>query len=673
VLAGLAAPQVASAYAPQLTRYPYLTDVVGNTATVNWATDRSNTTARLRYGREGIEACTAHSASAKRTNVTINGVPEYMWQATAGALVPGARYCYRVELGTTTPVVDLLGGDPSISFSAQLPASATAPFSFAVLGDFGAVGEVQAGADNRQADVMTQLGRSGVRFAVGTGDTAYPSGTPTSYGDLRQTGANISTIFGSQFWPKVGASIPFFSAPGNHGFNGTFLSVWPQSNAASGSDGRYAMDTYCCQNGTASASYPSVWYAFDAGVARFYVLTATWTSSNIGTADLYKNDYDAHWTPGSPEYQWLQNDLEHHPSQLKFAFYHVPMYSSNATEVSDPWLRGPDSLEGLLARNGVAIAFSGHAHNYTRNAKPEGGLVTYVTGGGGGKLEPATRCGAPVAYAIGWSYTTGGSACGTLRPTSIDQVFHFLKVTVDGENVTVAPTDSQGRTFDVRSYSFPSSPPPPPPPPGRIALVRQATGEAATAASSVTVPIGSDSGHALVAAVAVQAGSTTSVRSVTDSAGNAWTKGPVGFLSGSNTRVEIWHSTAAAPVSQVTANLSAPDVASASVSEWSGVARTQAVAASAGQGNASGTTAQTPAIATTNADDLVIGAINFPRSVSSTLTTPGFLELHDFSASTVSGRAAYRVVTGPGSYSVSWTLGGASASGGAILALKAAP
>ena len=318
--------------------------------------------------------------------------------------------------------------------------------------------------------LMTQLAQSGVRFAVGTGDTAYPSGTQTNYGDLRQTGTNVSGVFAPQHWKKVGASIPFFNATGNHGFNSTFLSIWPQATAASSSSGRYAMETYCCVNGTNSASYPSAWYAFDAGNARFYVLEAAWSGSNDGTADEYKNDYDTHWTPSSPEYQWLQNDLQTHPSQLKFAFFHFPMYSSNATEASDTWLRGPNSLEGLLARNGVDIGFSGHAHNYTRNVKPsDGGLVTYVTGGGGARLQPATRCGAPVAYAVGWSYTIGGSSCGAAaRPTSIDQVFHFLKVSVDGAQVTVAPTDSQGRTFDVQTYDFSgSAPPPPPPPPAR--------------------------------------------------------------------------------------------------------------------------------------------------------------------------------------------------------------
>ena len=123
----------------------------------------------------------------------------------------------------------------------------------------------------------------------------------------------------------------------------------------------------------------------------------------------------------------------------------------------------------------------------------------------------------------------------------------------------------------------------------------------------------------------------------------------------------------------MTAKLSAADVVSANVSVWRGVAATQAVDALAGQGNASGTAAPTPSVATTNPNDLVLGAINFPRAVSSTLTTPGFSPLDEFNASSVSGRAGYGVVSTTGSYSLSWTLSAASTSGGAILALKAAP
>ena len=57
-----------------------------------------------------------------------------------------------------------------------------------------------------------------------------------------------------------------------------------------------------------SSSYPSTWYAFDAGVARFYVLETAWADGNPGLADSYTNDYDTHWAPSTPQYQWLEQD-----------------------------------------------------------------------------------------------------------------------------------------------------------------------------------------------------------------------------------------------------------------------------------------------------------------------------------------------------------------------------
>ena len=175
------------------------------------------------------------------------------------------------------------------------------------------------------------------------------------------------------------------------------------------------MDTYCCFNGTSSKSYPSEWYAFDAGRARFYVLEATWSNANVGDADLYENDYDNHWTSSRAEYQWLANDLATHPRSVSFAFLHFPLYSDNATEVSDTWLTGSSHLEGLLGRYGVDIVFNGHAHIYQRNRASAAGMpVSYVTGGGGGRLEPVSRCSSIDQYAIGWSYSssTHGSSCG---------------------------------------------------------------------------------------------------------------------------------------------------------------------------------------------------------------------------------------------------------------------
>jgi hypothetical protein len=438
-------------YSSSLRRYPYLTDLVKRDVAVNWATTTSIASGSVQWGKVGSESCAAHSTSATKTTITVGSTTEYQWHAELSDLTKNTEYCYRVYGGTT----DLLGTDPTPSFRSQMRARSNEPYSFAVFGDWG---KVDGGGDNDdQARLMSTIAASDARFAVTTGDTAYEGGSQTNYGDLVQRGADTSAIFGPDFWTVAGDEIALFNAQGNHGMNGTSLLNWPQDRAVSSSGGRYEMDTYCCFNDTDEASYPSSWYAFNAGPARFYVLEASWANSNVGDADLYENDYDAHWTTSRAEYDWLQDDLETHHRQVAFAFFHFPLWVDNATERSDPWLHGDGHLEELLGNHGVDIVFNGHAHVYERNSPSASGMpATYVTGGGGGTLEPVSSCTSIDQYAIGWSNSSShGSACGAATtPTTIDRVFHYLLVTVDGSTVTVTPTDELGRTFDVRTYHF---------------------------------------------------------------------------------------------------------------------------------------------------------------------------------------------------------------------------
>ncbi|RPJ23464.1 MAG: DNRLRE domain-containing protein, partial [Chloroflexi bacterium] len=447
---------VASSYSTALRRYPYLTDVVGSYATINWATDRSETSGGVRFGKVGSESCTAHYVPATKTAISPNGSLQYQWKALL-ELTPGTQYCYRVYLGTSPAnEIDLLGTDTAPSFWTQVPAGNNQSFSFVVFGDWGQVDA--AGNNPYQADLMALIAQSGARFAVTTGDNGYPAGTQKNYGDLVQTGANISAVFGPSFWKVPGASLPIFPALGNHGYNNPdanhpSLTNWPQDRAVSTSGGRYVKETYCCLNGSISRSYPSAWYALDAGPARFYVLNAAWDEANIGTASEYEMDYDYHWAPGTPQYEWLKADLAAHPSVLKFAFLHYPLYSDNASEPTDTFLLGSNSLEGLLKQHGVDLAFTGHAHIYERNLASAAGIPNYLTGGGGATLGTLNTCTALDAYAI--KFTTTGKACGSAPvPTSPGQVYHFLKVTITGTNVTVTPINALGQSFDVMNYSF---------------------------------------------------------------------------------------------------------------------------------------------------------------------------------------------------------------------------
>jgi hypothetical protein len=484
----------------QLTRYPYLTDVVENYATVSWATDQSSgDSAVVKWGRVGTESCTAppNSVEATSTPIVVDNTPQYQWQANL-TLSPDTEYCYRVYIGAEQ--LDLLGTDQTPRFRTQLRAGSTQAFSFGILGDWG---DTRAAPD--QANVMRLLARSGVRFTVTTGDNSYPDGTQSDYGDLDHPAAltqppqnpGMSGVFGARNWAQVGASMPIFPTIGNHDIHetltpgssvgtctasptdpgtSTYLINWPQDRAVTNSQGLYCLKQYPSVNGTAVDDYPTAYYAFDAGNARFYILNTNWFFGNRGAGDEYRNDHASNWTPTSEQYKWLENDLKAHPdTPIKFAFFHYPLYSDDHNEPSDTYLQGADSLAGLLARNGVQIAFSGHAHSYQRNHPDPNGLLSYTTGTSGAIAltvggPTGNSCSAIDAYAIGWdTYAQSGppntgDRCGAAPvPLTPAQVYHYLKVTVDGKKVTVTPIDSLGQTFDVQTYDFGPKPPGCPP------------------------------------------------------------------------------------------------------------------------------------------------------------------------------------------------------------------
>ncbi len=428
----------ASGSAPALRRAPYTTEAVANSVTVSWATDRSQSTGTASWGAAGAGGCTPSTiVAATRSSITVGSTSEYQWTAVLSFPSPGT-YCYRVQLAGA----DLLGADPSPQVTTA--GAAGASFSFAVLGDWGA-------GTNAQANVMSRIGTSPASFVVTTGDNVYNSGTETEYGDLTQ-----GNVFQPQYLPAIG-SRPFFAAEGNHGFstNLPYLQNFPAPMAAQTSGGRYRQESYCCISTLSGAhGYPSSWYAFNWGSARFYVLEAAWADSQGG----YQGDFLAHWNgpvagcgPCGAELQWLQADLAAHSGTLKFAFFHYPLHSDSSSQGSDTYLSGPSGLEGLLANNGVGIVFNGHAHHYERNYPqiPGKPLVSYVTGGGGAALGSVSTCSAFDAYAIG-----SNSSCRAPKPVSAANVYHFLLVSVNGNQVTVTPTDSTGRTFDVQTYTF---------------------------------------------------------------------------------------------------------------------------------------------------------------------------------------------------------------------------
>ena len=283
-----------------------------------------------------------------------------------------------------------------------------------MIGDWGLVGP--SGDNSDQENVIAQIAASGARFAVTTGDTAYPDGSQLNYGDLQQTGGSTSTIFGPAFWAQAGASIPLFNVQGNHGLKATALTNWPQDKAVASSGGRYEMETYCCANGTSSASLSERVVRVQRRAERGSTCsTPRGTTATSAPRTSTRTTTTRTGRSTAPSTSGCRTTCRPIRRRCRSRSSISRCTSANATEATDTWLNGPSSLEGLLADHGVDVVFNGHAHIYERNAPSAPGMpVSYVTGGAGARLEPVSVCTPIDQYAIGWDYVaaTHGSACG---------------------------------------------------------------------------------------------------------------------------------------------------------------------------------------------------------------------------------------------------------------------
>ena len=248
---------------------------------VNFGTDISATSAVVKYGPAG-GTCNTSTATATRTFMLVNGVSEYQWKAQLTGLA--ATRSTATASTSAAPSSTCWAPTRLRCSRPRSPPAPTAPFKFAVFGDWG---KTLAAGNPDQANVISQIAASGARFAVTTGDNAYEAGSQKDYGDLYQTGDNTSAVFGPNYWKVAGASLPLFPALGNHDYNN---SVAAHELAAGHRRGRAPAGATrptptAARTAPRPTDYPSGWYAFDAGLARFYVLTAAWDDSNSGTAD----------------------------------------------------------------------------------------------------------------------------------------------------------------------------------------------------------------------------------------------------------------------------------------------------------------------------------------------------------------------------------------------------
>ena len=126
-------------------------------------------------------------------------------------------------------------------------------------------------------------------------------------------------------------------------------------------------------------------------------------------------------TAGSPQEQWLRDDLRAHPADCTLAYWHHPRFSSgehgNTVAMQPIWQALYDS--------GAELVINGHDHDYERFAPqdptgvadPVRGIREFVVGTGGKNYYQFS---APVANSEVRNAFTFGVIKLTLHPTSYD-------------------------------------------------------------------------------------------------------------------------------------------------------------------------------------------------------------------------------------------------------------
>jgi len=148
-------------------------------------------------------------------------------------------------------------------------------------------------------------------------------------------------------------------------------------------------------------------------------------SYDLGTWHIIALNSNIPVEAGSPQDQWLREDLASHPTVCTLAYWHYPRFSSGTVHGSDESMQ---PLWEALYEYGADVVLVGHEHNYERfapqdpqgNADPERGIRQFVIGSGG---RSHYTFGPPIANSEVRNSDTTGLLKLTLHATSYSWEF----------------------------------------------------------------------------------------------------------------------------------------------------------------------------------------------------------------------------------------------------------
>ncbi len=360
----------------QISRQPYLQKAAQHSMLIAWRSS-SNANYELYYGSSPTSQpnMLASSGTTKHA-VTITGLAAY------------TQYYYKI--------CDV-GGSPCTNVEYFYTAKPDTELSTDIL-VFGDCGMNNTPQKNLAAKMLTASNNNEFDFGLVCGDVTQQDGTDydTYYFDI---------------YKDILKNRCYYTAIGNHDLYG-----YPADN---GTAQQYLEDFYLFTNNPQNTEE---YYSFEYGNAKIIALHVN-----------FVNDYQ----PGSPQYEWLIDELECRTTEWVFVYFHQPPFT-NAWDALwylpfQPYFQydGEDDVRNHLVpvfeTYGVDMVFNGHMHGYERG---ELNGVKYVTsGGGGGNLDDSKP--------NDWPHISVQNF-----------IHHYLIVNINGMSVDVTAIDQNDNIVD---------------------------------------------------------------------------------------------------------------------------------------------------------------------------------------------------------------------------------
>jgi fibronectin type 3 domain-containing protein len=313
---------------------------------------------------------------------------------------------FQSQQASTTLVFNNGVSQPPVNTGSFTPTAGTTPapgqtFVLAATGD-GASGETSAG------NVTNLIASWNPNMMLYLGDV-YNDGTPTEFYNWYGTANTFYGRFRSITNPTIG----------NHEYQGVqapgYFDYWD--------------------------NIPH-YFSFDA---------AGWHFISLDSTSQFNQS-----APGSPQYDWLVQDLNANSSACTIAYFHHPIYNvgpeGETPRMSDIW--------ALLVQHGVDLVLTGHDHSYQRwvplngsGAPDSAGLTQFVVGTGGHGIQDFIR--SDNRLAVG--FDTSPYAFGALRLELNQDGSAYQFVNTQGAMLDSGSMACSSATADTTPPSMPAN------------------------------------------------------------------------------------------------------------------------------------------------------------------------------------------------------------------------